>query len=62
MVASKVREGYRAAEVKSQLETIGLKGEPSLKLLHTALMIQKHASKNLQILELIFRSSGSSSW
>ena len=46
MVASKVREGYRAAEVKSQLETIGLKGEPSLKLLHTALMIQKHASKN----------------
>ena len=60
MVASKVREGYRAAEVKSQLETIGLKGEPSLKLLHTALMIQKHASKNF--LELIFRSSGSSSW
>ena len=60
MVASKVREGYRAAEVKSQLETIGLKGEPSLKLLHTALMIQKHVSKN--ILELIFRSGGSSSW
>ena len=46
MVASKVREGYRAAEVKSQLETIGLKGEPSLKLLHTVLMIQKQASKN----------------
>ena len=47
MVAKcKVREGYRAAEVKSQLETIGLKGEPSLKLLHTVLMIQKQASKN----------------
>ena len=30
-----MREGHRSAEVKSQLEAIGLKGEFSLKLLHT---------------------------
>ena len=34
---SQVREGHKSAEVKSQLETIGLKGEFSLKLLHTDL-------------------------
>lgn len=30
-----MREGHRAAEVKSQFEPIGLKGESSLKLIYT---------------------------
>ena len=59
-----MREGHRAAEVKSQLETIGLKGEFSLKFLHTDSNFPD-LSRYILIggvqTELIFRSSGSSS-